>query len=105
MMVAMPLVDPTDDSTVRFVLEHFRFDPERNQRRNIVVAAYDNETEFQVAYGEAQAELVRRQEEGLAEAVEHLSGRVLPAGYSKDAQQRRAACRRATHGVHAKQDR
>jgi hypothetical protein len=99
-MCSMPLVDPADDSTVRFVLEHFRFDPDRNQRRDVVVAAYDNESEFQAAFGEAQAELVKRQEEGSAESVERLSGRVLPAGYSAYQNQRRLAWRRATHGVH-----
>lgn len=98
MMIAMPQVDPTDDSTHRFVLEHFRFDPDRNQRRNVVIAAYDNEAEFLIGCGEAQAELSKHQEEGRAESVEHLSGRVLPPGDAEQAQQRRAAWRRAMHG-------
>jgi hypothetical protein len=96
----VPLVDPTDDSTIRFVLEHFRFDPDRNQRCNVVVAAYDNEAEFQVAFAEAQVELSKRQEEGSAESLERLSGRVLQPDYSRNQSERRSAWRAATHGVH-----
>lgn len=44
-----PEVDPGDDSICRWVLHRYRFDPERRQRRNVVVAAYDNEAEFEVA--------------------------------------------------------
>ena len=45
----VPAVDPNDDSVWRWVVQHYRFDPERNQRRRVVVAAYDNEAEFDAA--------------------------------------------------------
>src|SRR5271166_5524637 len=36
------MVDPDDDSICRWVVSHFRYDPARNERRNVVVAAFDN---------------------------------------------------------------
>ena len=65
-MCWVPLADPTDDSAVRFVLEHFRYDPERHERRKVVVAAYDNEVEFLDAFAESNAELAKRQQDGSA---------------------------------------
>ena len=34
----MSEVDPNDDSIWRWVLKHYRFDPERGERRRVVVA-------------------------------------------------------------------
>lgn len=42
----MARVDVDDDNIRRFVVQHCRFDPERHERRNVVVAAFDNEDEF-----------------------------------------------------------
>jgi hypothetical protein len=39
-------VDPDDDSLGRDVVWHFRYDAVRDERRNVVVAAFDNEQEF-----------------------------------------------------------
>ena len=98
-MRAMPLVDPNDDSVLRFVLEHFRYDPERHQRRNVVVAAYDNEPEFLRAFSELNAELAKGKQDGSVESNESISGRVKPPGSSSAARERRAAWRRATRGL------
>ena len=98
-MSGMPLVDPTDDSVLRYVLEHYRYDPERNERRNVVVAAYDNQAEFEAAFIAANAELAKRQQEGSAESKEHIMGRVANPGALRYARERRAAWRRATRGL------
>lgn len=45
----MAEVDPKDDSISRWALHHYRFDPERRQCRNVVIAAYDNEADFDEA--------------------------------------------------------
>src|SRR5580700_7663243 len=45
---SMAQVDPADDSIKRFIVRHYRYDPERRARRHVVVAAFDNEPEYQV---------------------------------------------------------
>lgn len=35
-----------DDATERFVVQHYRYDPDRGQRRHAVVAAFDNDPEL-----------------------------------------------------------
>ena len=39
----MSEVDSEDDTIWRWVIHHYRFDPTRSERRNVVVAAYDND--------------------------------------------------------------
>jgi hypothetical protein len=39
-------VDPDDDSIHRWVVWHYRYDSYRSERRNVVVAAFDNPGEF-----------------------------------------------------------
>ena len=39
-------MDVTDDSIRRFVVRHYRYDPERRERRHVVVQAFDTEAEF-----------------------------------------------------------
>ena len=41
----MSEVNPDDDTVRRWLIQHYRFDPSRNQRRNVRVAAYDDESE------------------------------------------------------------
>jgi len=95
----VPEVDPSDDSIWRWVLHHYRFDPERRQRRNVVVAAYDNEAEFDAALStysqRIQAEIVA----GARDDAEHVGGVVWPPG-DHDAQARGRTLRNAfSHGV------
>ena len=40
-------VDPGDDSIERFIVRHYRYDPQRRERRHVVVAVFGNEREFQ----------------------------------------------------------
>jgi hypothetical protein len=90
----MPQVDPDDDSLLRYVLHHYRFDPARNERRNVVVAAYDNEAEFMEGMEAASRELRARKEHGEAEPVERLSGVVLEPGHDRRVRRERIEGRR-----------
>jgi hypothetical protein len=38
-------VDPKDDAVERWLVVEFRYDPDRHERRNVVVAAFDSEAE------------------------------------------------------------
>ena len=82
-------VDPQDDSTIRWVVRWYRFDPERNERRHVPVAAYTEEAEFNQALRELSKDLERRKSLGLSEDVEHVSGVLLERGYLERVRQNR----------------
>ena len=60
----MARVDPDDDSIRRFVVQHYRYDPDRRQRRRVPVAAFDNYDEFVAAIDELSADIERRRRSG-----------------------------------------
>ena len=70
----MTEVDPSEDGRTRWVLQWFRFDPERNERRNVTIAAYSRKREFDREFRKLQAELEALKSDGRAENVEHISG-------------------------------
>ena len=77
----VPEVDPSEDAARRWVLQHHRFDSERRQWRDVVVAAYDNASEFEAA-AEAYGRRVRAEiEAGDRDPREHVGGVVLDPGY------------------------
>lgn len=88
-------VDPDDDSLHRYIVWHFRLDPERSQRRNVVVAAYDNETEMSARLSTEKAALDSRKSRGLAEEREWLHGSYRMPGYRETMVQQRQPWRRA----------
>jgi hypothetical protein len=74
-------VDPEDDSIQRFIVRHYRYDPERRERRHVVVAAFDNEPEYRARMQEVAAEIRRRQENGdKVDRREHASGTIYEPG-------------------------
>lgn len=77
----MAPVDPDDDTIYRFVVLHFRSDPERNQRRQVAVAAFDNGEEGMAELERLAVELAQRKEAGLAEDVEWMSSFAEEPGY------------------------
>ena len=89
----MAEVDPDDDTIDRFVVWWYRFDPSRNERRNVTVAAFDNESEFIDRIEALTDELQRLKAAGRAEAVEHVSGLIHPAGYRAAVRAHRDAVR------------
>ncbi|MCP2032404.1 hypothetical protein L1277_002507 [Okibacterium sp. HSC-33S16] len=95
----MASVDPTDDSLWRWVLYEYRFDPERNQKRNVVVAAFDNEDEFRRAFDDHLGRLHAELAAGTRSSFGSVTGRTMPPGHLA-AQKRGHDVRRAIeHGV------
>jgi hypothetical protein len=93
-------VDPEDDSIRRFVVSCYRYDPDRHERRHVVVAAFDTKREFYACLDEVDADIRARQERG--EPVgpnEHVMGVELKPGYRREQQQARLVERALRHGV------
>ena len=78
---------------------HYRYDPARHERRDVVVAAFDHEHEL-VAFlaGESDA-LKARQAAGDADSHERITGVVMEAGDHETAQDQRLRRRALHHGV------
>lgn len=77
----MSAVDPYDDSLRRWVLEHYRFDPRRRQRRNVVVAAYDDQREFESAMKDYDIGIRAEIEAGERDSQERVSGVLWDQGH------------------------
>ena len=95
----MATVDPDDDTIKRFIVQHYRHDPVRHERRNVVVAAFDDETEYEGYLHERSLELKARQAAGSADPEERISGVIHEAGHHKRSQDQRSAMRALQHGV------
>ncbi len=96
----MAMVDPENDSITRFVVMHYRYDPDRHERRHVVVAAYDNEDEFDGAFAALAAHI--RQARAAGEDIdprEHATGQVLEPGHHVKARNGRLVHRAIEHGV------
>ena len=93
-------VDPGDDSIERYVVQHYRFDPARSERRHVVVAAYDNAREFEARVERDDEELERRRARGEdVDSREHVSGAFLQPGHSRLAANGRLVQRAFPHGA------
>jgi hypothetical protein len=93
-------VDPDDDSIERFIVRHYRYDPQRRERRHVVVAAFDNEREYRACMDGVQAEIRGRREAGEpVEPGEHTSGVVHEPGYLRRAANGHLVTRAIRHGV------
>jgi hypothetical protein len=103
-MVRMAQVDPQDDSTQRFIVWHYAYDPARRERRNQVVAAFDNYAEFEQYIGRANAELRIRQSQHGVDPKEHFGGVVKPPGHDAAKRTRREAMWRLRQGTATEQD-
>jgi len=75
-------VDPDDDSITRHVVWHYRYDPARNERRNVVVAAFDNWVEMGTEVHNRAAALRDRKERGEdVDPAERISGTTYERGH------------------------
>jgi len=93
-------VEPADDSIRRFVVRRYRYDPERRERRHVVVAAFDNEPEFLACVERVPVEIEQRRErEEHVDAREHASGVVYEPGYLRRAANGHVLRRAIKHGV------
>jgi hypothetical protein len=93
-------VDAGDDSIRRFVVRHYRYDPDRRERRHVVVAAFDNQREFERCLQAVSADIHRRRTAGEPiDAKEHVSGITREAGDDQRAANGRLVTRAIRHGV------
>jgi hypothetical protein len=82
--LAMAFVDPDDDDIERWVVWHFRYDPAHGQRRNVVVAAFDNIDEFHAEITERAAQLaVRKDSDDAVDRRERIGGHYYERGYRR----------------------
>lgn len=96
----MAQVDPEDDTINRFIVRHYRYDPQRHERRHVVVAAFNNENEMWVRMQEIAAEIKRRREAGEeVDPREHASGSHHEPGYLRRAANGHLISRAIGHGV------
>lgn len=77
----MAEVDPNDDSIWRWVLHHYRYDSERRERRNVVVAAYSNEAEFDDALATYGRRIHDEITAGYRDRKEHVGGVIWHPGH------------------------
>jgi hypothetical protein len=93
-------VDSGDDSIERFVVRHYRYDPQRRERRHVEVAAFDNEREFLACLKDVRAEIMRRREAGEpVDPGEHASGVVYEPGYLRRSANGHLLARAVKHGA------
>jgi hypothetical protein len=93
-------VDPDDDSIYRWVVQHYRYDPDRRERRHVVVAAFDNPNEFHTDIEERAAQLRARKERGDdVDHAEYISGMMHQPGYRRLQENAHLLKRAIEHGV------
>lgn len=96
----MARTDPADDSLRRYVVQHYRYDPDRRERRHVVVAAFDSRQEFNGCFRTTSEDLERRRAAGEdVDPREHVSGTVREPGAGKRAADGRLLMRARRHGV------
>jgi hypothetical protein len=93
-------VDPDDDSICRWVVWHYRYDPDRSERRNVVVAAFDNRHEFDADIEKRAARLRACKERGEdVDPAEHVSGLMQEPGYRRMQRNAHLLRRAMEHGA------
>jgi hypothetical protein len=96
----MAHVDVDDDSIVRYVVCHYRLDPERHERRHVVVGVYDNEPEMRRHITAIGAVLAQRRADGeRVDRREHGSGSPIAPGDRERAANAHVVRRALEHGV------
>lgn len=80
----MAEVDPENDAIERFVVRHYRYDPDRRERRHVVVAAFDNEPEFMARIDQESRALDEQRASGAnVDPREHITGVVLEPDHAR----------------------
>jgi len=96
----MAHVDLSDDSTRRYIVRHYRYDPERHERRHVVVALVDNKREYRAELESARAALESQRLQGDAvDPREHITGTIREPGDDRRAAHGHLLTRAVRHGV------
>ena len=96
----MARVDASDDSIRRFVVSHYRYDPQRHERRHVVVDAFDDEAEFLQSMESIRRDIdERRAAGGHVDRNEHASGVVYEPGARRRAATGHLVRSMMAHGV------
>lgn len=85
----MGLVDPYDDSKVRYVIRRHKYDPETRHFRWFYESAYDNKRHYERKLQEAFDEIEMRRLNGEVHTKERVSGQRLEVGYFSNSKSRR----------------
>ena len=97
----MATADYDDDESRRFVVRRYAYDPERRERRHIVIAVVDNQREFDRVFEGYAGELQQRRDDGEpVDRREHISGLVLEPGHLARAANGHLVRRAIEHGVY-----
>ncbi len=81
-------------------MNHYRYDPQRHERRYVVVAAFDSELESDACMDEVEAEIERRREAGEdVDPRERVSGTIHEPGSRRRAANGHLIGRALGHGV------
>ena len=95
-----PSRDLRHNSIQRFIVRHYRYDPERRETQHVVVAAFDNEAEYQARLQSEAAGIQRRRDNGGSVGRrEHASGSVYEPGYLRRAANGHLLSRAIARGV------
>ncbi|MFU8945120.1 hypothetical protein ACLRGF_00130 [Mycetocola zhadangensis] len=94
-------VDLTDDSTWRWVLSQYRFDPERNERRYVPIAVFDNEADFDRAFSAYAERTQSKTADGKPSPAESgpITGKVMKPGYLAEQARGHNVRRAIEHGA------
>jgi hypothetical protein len=93
-------VDPDDDAVARYVVTHYRYDPDRHERRHVVVAAFDDPDEFHADIDlRAERLRIRRARGEDVDRLERITGRTYAAGYRRQQRDAHLLRRAIEHGV------
>lgn len=96
----MAHVDLSDDSIRRYIVRHYRYDPERHERRHVVVAVVDNRREYRAELERASAALENRRRQGNdVDPREHITGTIREPGGDRRAADGHLLSRMVKHGV------
>jgi hypothetical protein len=92
----MGFIDANDDTKGRWIVYHYRYDPERRERRHVIVACFDKKKDWLRFFDQTAKLLQEEKEAGTAESKEWISGSKRPAGHDRALREFREARRNST---------
>ncbi len=69
----MRLIDPEDDSLPRFIVWHYHYVEKHHERKLEAISAYSTRAEADQEFSSKSIDLLKRQEDGLADPKEYFS--------------------------------